>query len=95
MLGIPTVLDRLITQAITQVMSPIFDQDFSAHSYGFRPGRSAHQAIEQARRYMAEGSRWVVDLDLEKFFDQVNHDLLMSRVARKIKDKRLLKLIRR
>jgi len=95
MLGIPTVLDRLITQAILQVMSPIFDRDFSAHSYGFRPGRSAHQAIEQARRYMEQGNRWVVDLDLEKFFDQVNHDLLMSRVARKIKDKRLLRLIRR
>ena len=95
MLGIPTVLDRLITQAILQVMSPIFDRDFSAHSYGFRPGRSAHQAIEQARRYMEAGNRWVVDLDLEKFFDQVNHDLLMNRVARKIKDKRLLRLIRR
>jgi len=95
MLGIPTVLDRLITQGILQVMSPIFDRDFSAHSYGFRPGRSAHQAIEQARRYMEQGNRWVVDLDLEKFFDQVNHDLLMSRVARKIKDKRLLRLIRR
>ena len=95
MLGIPTVLDRLITQAILQVMSPILDRDFSAHSYGFRPGRNAHQAVEQARRYMEAGNRWVVDLDLEKFFDQVNHDVLMSRVARKIKDKRLLRLIRR
>ena len=95
MLGIPTVLDRLITQAMLQVMSPIFDREFSAHSYGFRPGRSAHQAIEQACRYMADGNRWVVDLDLERFFDQVNHDVLMSRVARKIEDKRLLKLIRR
>ena len=95
MLGIPTVLDRLITQAILQVMSPIFDPAFSDHSYGFRPGRSAHQAVEQACHDIAEGYRWVVDLDLEKFFDQVNHDMLMSRVARKIKDKRLLKLIRR
>jgi len=95
MLGIPTVLDRLITQAISQVMGPIFDRDFSAHSYGFRPGRSAHQALEQARRHMEAGNRWVVDLDLEKFFDQVQHDVLMSRVARKIKDKRLLRLIRR
>jgi len=95
MLGIPTVLDRLITQAMLQVMSPIFDREFSVHSYGFRPGRSAHQAIEQACRYMAAGNRWVVDLDLERFFDQVNHDVLMSRVARKIQDKRLLKLIRR
>lgn len=95
MLGIPTVLDRLITQAILQVMGPIFDRDFSAHSYGFRPGRSAHQAVEQARRYIEGGHRWVVDLDLERFFDQVNHDLLMNRVARKIKDKRLLRLIRR
>jgi RNA-directed DNA polymerase len=95
MLGIPTVLDRLITQAILQVMGPIFDRDFSAHSYGFRPGRSAQQAVEQARCYMEAGNRWVVDLDLEKFFDQVHHDLLMSRVARKIQDKRLLRLIRR
>jgi RNA-directed DNA polymerase len=95
MLGIPTVLDRLITQAILQVMGPIFDRAFSTHSYGFRPGRSAHQAVKQVRAYIADGRRWVVDLDLEKFFDQVNHDLLMSRVARKIKDKRLLKLIRR
>ena len=95
MLGIPTVLDRLITQAISQVMTPIFDREFSTHSYGFRPRRSAHQAIKQACDYIAKGNRWVVDLDLEKFFDQVNHDMLMSRVARKIKDKRLLKLIRR
>jgi group II intron reverse transcriptase/maturase len=95
MLGIPTVLDRLITQAMLHVMSPIFDPGFSEHSYGFRRGRSAHQAVEQACGYIAEGYRWVVDVDLEKFFDQVNHDLLMSRVARKIKDKRLLKLIRR
>lgn len=95
MLGIPTALDRLITQAITQVIGPIFDLDFSEHSYGFRPGRSAHQGVEQAREFVEQGNRWVVDLDLEKFFDQVNHDKLMSRVARKVKDKRLLRLIRR
>jgi RNA-directed DNA polymerase len=95
MLGIPNVLDRFIQQAVLQVIGPIFDTDFSESSYGFRPGRSAHQAIEQAQKYMAEGRRWVVDLDLEKFFDRVNHDILMSRVARKVKDKRLLKLIRR
>ena len=92
---VPTALDRLITQAITQVIGPIFDLDFSEHSYGFRPGRSAHQGVEQAREFVEQGNRWVVDLDLEKFFDQVNHDKLMSRVARKVKDKRLLRLIRR
>ena len=95
MLGIPTVLDRLITQAVLQVMSLIFDPGFSEHSYGFRPGRSAHQAVLQACGYIAEGYRWLVDIDLETFFDRVNHDMLVSRVARKIKDKRLLKLIRR
>jgi RNA-directed DNA polymerase len=94
MLGIPTVLDRMIQQAILQVIGPIFDAGFSESSYGFRPGRSALQAVEQARKYVAEGRQWVVDMDLEKFFDRVNHDILMSRVARKIKDKRLLKLIR-
>ena len=94
MLGIPTVLDRLITQAVAQVMSPIFDPGFSALSYGFRPRRSAHQALEQMCAHITDGHRWVVDFDLEKFFDQVNHDLLVSRVARKITDKRLLKLIR-
>ena len=94
-LGIPTVVDRLIQQAIQQVLAPIFDPGFSEHSYGFRPGRSAHQAVLQAREYVAGGKRWVVDLDIEKFFDRVNHDILMSRVARKIKDKRLLLLIRR
>lgn len=95
MLGIPTALDRLIQQAILHVIGPIFDCGFSQSSYGFRPGRSAHQAVEKAREYIADGYRWVIDLDLEKFFDQVNHDILMSRLARKIKDKRLLKLIRR
>jgi len=94
-LGIPTVLDRLIQQALHQVLSPIFDSGFSESSYGFRPNRGAHMAIEQARRYAASGKRWVVDIDLEKFFDRVNHDILMSRVARKIKDKRILRLIRK
>ena len=94
-LGIPTVLDRLIQQALHQVLQPLFEPEFSESSYGFRPGRNAHQAIQAARSYVAEGKRWVVDLDLEKFFDRVNHDVLMSRVARKVKDKRVLKLIRR
>lgn len=93
MLGIPTVLDRLIQQAVHQVLSPCFDPDFSEHSYGFRPGRSAQQAVKAARSYVAEGCRWVVDLDLEKFFDRVNHDILMSRVKRKVKDQRVLRLI--
>jgi RNA-directed DNA polymerase len=95
MLGIPTALDRFIGQAILQVLSPIFDPHFSEFSYGFRPGRSALQAVSQAQAYIQAGYRWVVDLDLEKFFDRVNHDILMSRVARRIEDKRLLKLIRR
>jgi group II intron reverse transcriptase/maturase len=94
MLGIPTALDRLIAQAMLQVLGPLFDPDFSERSYGFRPGRSAHQALEQACRDVADGYRWVVNLDLEKFFDRVNHDIVMSRVARKVKDKRLLRLIR-
>lgn len=94
MLGIPCVLDRLIQQALHQVLSPVFEPTFSAHSYGFRPGRSAAQAVQQARTYMEEGRRWVVDVDLEQFFDRVNHDILMSRVARRVKDTRVLKLIR-
>jgi group II intron reverse transcriptase/maturase len=94
-LGIPTVLDRLIQQALNQVLQPLFDPEFSASSYGFRPGRSAHQAVEAARGYVAAGKRWVVDLDLEKFFDRVNHDVLMARVARKVGDDRVLKLVRR
>jgi len=94
-LGIPTVLDRLIQQALHQVLSPLFEPGFSESSYGFRPGRSAQQAVEQARAYVAEGRRWIVDLDLEKFFDRVNHDVLMSRLARQISDKRILGLIRR
>jgi RNA-directed DNA polymerase len=94
-LGIPTVMDRLIQQALNQVMQPIFDPGFSGSSYGFRPGRSAHQAVLRARDYASAGRRWVVDMDLEKFFDRVNHDILMARLARKIGDKRVLKLIRR
>src|SRR6201987_2502011 len=94
-LGIPTVLDRPIQQALHQVLQPLFEPQFSESSYGFRPGRNAHQAVEAARSYVAEGKRWVGDLDLEKFFDRVNHDILMSRVARKVKDERVLKLIRR
>lgn len=94
-LGIPTVLDRLIQQALLQVLQPIFDPGFSEHSYGFRPGRSAQQAVKTAQQYVESGRRWVVDLDLEKFFDRVNHDILMSRIARQVKDERVLKLIRR
>jgi RNA-directed DNA polymerase len=95
MLGIPTVLDRFIQQALLQVLSPIFDPTFSDASFGFRPGRSTHQAVRRVREYIAAGYRWVVDLDLEKFFDRVNHDVLMARVARRVKDKRVLLLIRR
>lgn len=93
-LGIPTVLDRFIQQAVMQVLQGKWDRTFSEHSYGFRPGRSAHQAVEQAQKYIAEGCRWVVDLDLEKFFDRVNHDRLMAKIAERVGDKRLLKLIR-
>jgi RNA-directed DNA polymerase len=94
-LGIPTVVDRLIQQAVHQVLSPTFEEGFSEHSYGFRPQRSAWQAVQAARQHVAEGRRWVVDLDLEKFFDRVNHDILMSQVAQKVPDKRVLRLIRR
>lgn len=94
-LGIPTVLDRLIQQAILQVLQPVFDASFSQHSYGFRPGRSAHDAVCAAQRYIQEGRRWVVDVDLEKFFDRVNHDVLMGLLAKRIGDKRMLGLIRR
>jgi RNA-directed DNA polymerase len=93
MLGIPTVLDRLIQQAVHQVLNPKFDPGFSASSYGFRPGRSAHQAVQAARQHVAEGRRWVVDIDLEKFFDRVNHEILMALVKRKVKDRQVLKLI--
>jgi group II intron reverse transcriptase/maturase len=94
-LGIPTVVDRMIQQMILNVLQPKFDPTFSEHSYGFRPGRSAHQAVNAARRYIQEGRRWVADVDVEKFFDRVNHDILMSRLAKRIEDKRVLVLIRR
>jgi RNA-directed DNA polymerase len=94
MLGIPTVLDRLIQQAVHQELGPLFEPGFSASSYGFRPGKSAHQAVQAARKAVESSLRWVVDIDLAKFFDRVNHDILMSRVARKVKDKRVLHLIR-
>ncbi len=93
-LGIPTVLDRLVQQALHQQLSLIFEPTFSNNSYGFRPGRKAGQAVQQAQSYAEAGYRWLVDLDLEKFFDRVNHDILMARVARQVKDKRILKLIR-
>ena len=93
-LGIPTVLDRFIQQAVMQVLQRRWDRTFSDYSYGFRPGRSAHQAVAQAQQYIAEGHGWCVDLDLEKFFDRVNHDKLMGQIAKRIEDKRLLKLIR-
>ena len=95
LLGIPTVVDRLIQQGLLQVLQPIFEPGFSESSYGFRPGRNAHQAVRAAQQHVRAGKRWVVDLDLEKFFDRVNHDMLMSRVARGVKDERVLKLIRR
>lgn len=95
LLGIPTVVDRLVQQAIAQVLNPILDPGFSASSYGFRAGRSAHDALRQAREYVADGHEIVVDLDLEKFFDRVNHDILMARLARRVGDKRLLHIVRR
>jgi RNA-directed DNA polymerase len=94
-LGIPTVLDRFIQQALLQVLQPLFDPGFSQHSYGFRPGRSALQAVRAARRYVQEGGRVVVDVDLSKFFDRVNHDVLMGKLAKRIADKEMLRLIRR
>src|SRR4029450_4120384 len=93
-LGIATVLDRFVQQAVMQVLQKRWDRTFSEHSYGFRPGKSAHQAVAQAQKYIVEGYGWVVDLDLEKFFDRVNHDKLMGQVAKRVEDKRLLKLIR-
>ena len=95
MLGVPRVLDRFLQQAIAQVLVPIFDPGFVPVSYGFRPGRSAHQAVRVARRVIEDGYRWVVDLDLDRFFDRVQHDALMARVARKVDDRRVLRLIRR
>lgn len=94
-LGVPTVVDRLIQQALHQVLQPLFEPTFSDGSFGFRPGRSAHQAVRRAQGYIREGKRWVVDIDLEKFFDRVNHDVLLARVARRVSDRRVLKLIRR
>ncbi len=93
-LGVPTVLDRFIQQAVLQVLQKRWDRTFSDHSYGFRPGRSAHQAVARAQQYVSEGFCWVIDLDLEKFFDQVCHDKLMARIAARVSDKRMLKLIR-
>jgi len=93
-LGVPTALDRFLQQAVMQVLQGRWDSTFSEHSYGFRPGRSAHQAVAQAQQYLAEGFRWTVDIDLEKFFDRVNHDILMGRIAKRVSDKRMLKLIR-
>ena len=94
-LGIPTVLDRFIQQAILQVLQPRFDPTFSRHSHGFRPGRRAHDAVGEAQQYIQEGRRWVVDVDLEKFFDRVNHDVLMGRLAKRIEDKAMLRILRR
>jgi RNA-directed DNA polymerase len=94
-LGIPTVIDRLIQQALHQVLNPIFDPTFSENSYGFRKGKSAHQALKKAQEYQRLGKRWVVDMDLAKFFDEVNHDVLMSKIAKRVEDKRVLRLIRR
>jgi len=94
LLGIPTVIDRLIQQALLQILTDIFDPGFSPFSFGFRPNRKAHDVIRKAKQYIEEGYQWVVDLDLEKFFDHINHDMLMARVARKVRDKRILKLIR-
>ena len=93
-LGIPSVVDRFVQQAVLQVLQERWDPTFSEHSFGFRPGRSTHQAVEHAQQYIAEGYRWVVDIDLEKFFDRVNHDRLMSRIAQRVGDKRLLRLLR-
>ena len=95
LLGIPTAVDRLIQQALAQALTPIFDPEFSPNSYGFRPGKRAHDAVLAARGYIEAGYAWVVDVDLAQFFDRVNHDILMARVARKVQDKRVLRLIRR
>ncbi|MFS0558363.1 reverse transcriptase domain-containing protein, partial [Brevibacillus sp. 179-C8.2 HS] len=94
LLGIPTVTDRFIQQAIAQILTPVFDPMFSEHSYGFRPNRRGHDAVRKAKGFMKEGKRWVVDLDLEKFFDKVNHDKLMGLIAKRVKEKTLLRLIR-
>ena len=95
LLGIPTVTDRVIQQAIHQVLGPLYEPEFSEYSYGFRPGRNAHQALEQAKKYINEWYQEIIDLDLKSFFDKVNHDKLMSLLMQKVKDRNLLKLIRR
>jgi group II intron reverse transcriptase/maturase len=95
MLGVPAAVDRLICQALSQVLTPVFDPHFHPHSFGYRPGRSAHQAVERARLFIADGAAWCVDFDLDSFFDRVQHDALMARVARRVQDKQVLKLIRR
>ena len=95
LLGIPTVLDRFIQQAIQQVLMPIFDPEFSHHSYGFRPNRGAKMAVKKAQEYIREGNIYVVDTDLEKFFDRVNHDILIGLIAKRVEDKRIIKLIRK
>jgi group II intron reverse transcriptase/maturase len=94
-LGIPTTLDRFIQQCVLQVLQPIFDPTFSEHSHGFRPGRRAHDAVREAQRYIQDGRIWVVDVDLERFFDRVNHDVLMGKLENRIGDRRLLRIIRR
>jgi group II intron reverse transcriptase/maturase len=94
-LGIPTVLDRFVQQMVLQVLQPMFDPTFSEHSHGFRPGRRAHEAVREAQSYIQDGRRWVVDVDLEKFFDRVNHDVLMGKLENRIGDRRVLSLIRR
>lgn len=93
-LGVPTVLDRMLQQALLQVLNPLFDPHFAEKSYGFRPGRSAHQAVRGAQEAIASGHGWVVDLDLDSFFDRVNHDALMARIARRVEDRKVLKLLR-
>jgi RNA-directed DNA polymerase len=94
-LTVPAAVDRFIQQALLQALSPIYEPTFSPHSYGFRPGRNGHQAVRQAKKYIEEGNEWVVDIDLEKCFDRINHDILMGRIAKRISDKRILRLIRR
>ena len=94
MLGVPAAVDRLICQAIAQVLTPVFDPQFHPHSFGFRPGRSAHQAVERARQFIADDAAWCVDFDLDQFFDRVQHDALMVRVARRVHDKQVLRVIR-
>ncbi len=93
MLGIPNVQDRVIQQALLPVLGPVFDVEFSSHSYGYRPGRNAHDAVKAARDYVREGKTWVIEVDISAFFDEVDHDILMERVGRKIKDQRMLRPI--